>query len=174
MPVSTKVVTDLDTLRAVAHPLRMSLLGALRMHGPATASELARRLGESSGATSYHLRQLARFGFVGDDDSPARGRERRWKALHQRTSLPDDLWTGEQGRTAWDVVRERQQAHLLAGLAAWTEPQPGLGHDDHLLHLDPADAIRLREQILELVDSYADREGSLAIALHVLALPGQP
>ena len=38
------------------------MLGELRLNGAATASQLGRRLGESSGATSYHLRQLARFG----------------------------------------------------------------------------------------------------------------
>ena len=52
---------ELATLRALTHPLRTRLLGALRVDGPATASELGRRFGESSGATSYHLRRLARL-----------------------------------------------------------------------------------------------------------------
>ncbi|HZB35626.1 MAG TPA: helix-turn-helix domain-containing protein, partial [Gaiellaceae bacterium] len=64
MPLNRKQVEDLETLRAFVHPLRNRLLGALRIDGPATASELARRFDESSGATSYHLRQLARYGFV--------------------------------------------------------------------------------------------------------------
>jgi predicted ArsR family transcriptional regulator len=45
----------------------MRILGSLREFGPATASALADRLGESSGATSYHLRQLASFGFVEEE-----------------------------------------------------------------------------------------------------------
>src|SRR4051812_14770407 len=57
-------VTDVRALRALAHPLRNRLLGLLRLDGPATASRLARVVGESSGATSYHLRQLAAYGFV--------------------------------------------------------------------------------------------------------------
>src|SRR5689334_12619211 len=55
---------DGRSLRALAHPLRLRLLGLLRMDGAATASQLAARTGQSSGATSYHLRQLAAYGFV--------------------------------------------------------------------------------------------------------------
>lgn len=64
---------DARSLRGLAHPLRMQLLDALRFGGPATASQLAEKLGESSGATSYHLRQLAAHGFVEDAPSGARG-----------------------------------------------------------------------------------------------------
>jgi DNA-binding transcriptional ArsR family regulator len=59
-------------LKALAHPLRVQLLDALSTYGPATASALGERLGESSGATSYHLRQLEKSGFVRED--AARGR----------------------------------------------------------------------------------------------------
>lgn len=63
---------DARSLRGLAHPLRMRLLDALRFGGPATASQLAAKLGESSGATSYHLRQLAAHGFIEDAPSAAR------------------------------------------------------------------------------------------------------
>ncbi|HJU96652.1 MAG TPA: helix-turn-helix domain-containing protein, partial [Jiangellaceae bacterium] len=56
MALRQKYVQDLEPLRAFTHPLRMRLLAALRSDGPATASDLGRLLGESSGATSYHLR----------------------------------------------------------------------------------------------------------------------
>src|SRR5688500_20312710 len=67
-------VTDVRALRALAHPLRNRLLGQLRLHGPATASQLGRTVGESSGATSYHLRQLAAYGFVEDRKSVVEGK----------------------------------------------------------------------------------------------------
>ena len=51
-----------DQLRALSHPLRLRIVEVLR-EGPATASALGRRLGESSGATSYHLRALAKAGW---------------------------------------------------------------------------------------------------------------
>jgi DNA-binding transcriptional ArsR family regulator len=77
MAVSAR--TDLGAMRALSHPLRLELLDRLRTDGPATASLLAERIGESSGATSYHLRQLARYGFVEEDVRDAKGRERWWR-----------------------------------------------------------------------------------------------
>jgi DNA-binding transcriptional ArsR family regulator len=53
------VMLDPHNLRGLAHPLRVRLLGLLRSDGSSTATRLAERLGQSSGATSYHLRQLA-------------------------------------------------------------------------------------------------------------------
>ena len=77
-----------ETLKALAHPLRVRLLNLLREQGPATATRLAELTGQSSGATSYHLRQLATYGFVEEDEGQvATGRERWWKAAHARTRL---------------------------------------------------------------------------------------
>ncbi|MGO4429962.1 ArsR/SmtB family transcription factor, partial [Streptomyces sp. MCAF7] len=83
-------VLDARSLRGLAHPLRMRLLGALREYGPATASQLADRLGESSGATSYHLRQLAAHGFVEDDPERGKGRERWWKSAQSGTRVDSE------------------------------------------------------------------------------------
>ena len=66
-------LTDPAALRAIAHPIRLGLVGLLRREGPLTASEAGRRLGESSGSTSYHLRQLERFGLV-EEAGERRGR----------------------------------------------------------------------------------------------------
>lgn len=171
MAPTYRVVDDLDTLRAVAHPLRMRLLGELRRDGSATASELGRTLGESSGSTSYHLRQLERFGFVTDDDEQPSGRERRWRASHDATSLPDTLWQSPGAREYFDVVRLRQFEHLREGLTAWTEPRTGLGHSDYLVNLDPADLEQLTEELAEVVERYVGRDGSERVALHILSLP---
>ncbi|GIF76152.1 ArsR/SmtB family transcription factor [Asanoa siamensis] len=85
---------DATTLRGLAHPLRVRILGLLREDGPATATTLAERLGQSTGATSYHLRILANYGFVVDDPERNVGRERWWKAAHRTTRL--DVPTGLQ------------------------------------------------------------------------------
>ena len=66
-------------VRALAHPLRLEMLECLLNGGPATASMLARDLGESSGATSYHLRALASAGLIEEDLDRRKGRERWWK-----------------------------------------------------------------------------------------------
>lgn len=84
----TSITPGPEALRALSHPVRLRLLGLLRMDGPSTASALAARLGLNSGATSYHLRQLAQHGFVVDDEERGNGRDRWWRAAHQATRVP--------------------------------------------------------------------------------------
>ncbi|MDX6294390.1 MAG: hypothetical protein QOH50_3465 [Kribbellaceae bacterium] len=79
------VVLDARLLRALAHPMRNRILGLLRINGPATATTLAGRLGVNTGATSYHLRQLADAGLVVEDDNRGNARDRWWKAAHRST-----------------------------------------------------------------------------------------
>ncbi len=171
MALTTKVVEDLDTLKAVSHPLRMALLGRLRGGGPATASELGRAMGESSGSTSYHLRQLERYGFIGDADEQPSGRERRWKSLYDLTHFPAALAELDGGREYVDTVRRRQEEHLRAGLNAWTEPRPGIGHSDYPVRLDPEDLEAMELEIEEVISRYSDRKGSERVTVHVLMLP---
>jgi len=70
-----------DAMKAFAHPLRMAMYDLLSQHGSATATMLATELGESTGQTSYHLRQLERHGFVADMPEKGTGRERWWRAI---------------------------------------------------------------------------------------------
>jgi DNA-binding MarR family transcriptional regulator len=79
---------DAAQLRALAHPLRLQLLQVLHAEGPATASQLARRLGESSGATSYHLRALHRAGMV-EEAEQRNARERWWQRTPGRLMIPN-------------------------------------------------------------------------------------
>jgi DNA-binding transcriptional ArsR family regulator len=77
-------------LRALAHPLRLQLLQVLHAEGPATASQLARRLGESSGSTSYHLRALYRAGMV-EEAEQRNARERWWQRTPGRLMIPNSV-----------------------------------------------------------------------------------
>lgn len=70
---------DMVDLKALAHPLRVQILDVLSVYGDFTASGLAERLGESSGATSYHLRQLEKHGFVREVVGKGTARERWWQ-----------------------------------------------------------------------------------------------
>ncbi|NKX49622.1 helix-turn-helix transcriptional regulator [Arthrobacter deserti] len=72
-------VLDVAALKALAHPLRIRLLEMLSRYGAQTASSLAGRLGESSGSTSYHLRQLARHQLVREVEGRGTARERWWE-----------------------------------------------------------------------------------------------
>jgi len=104
----------------MAHPLRMRILGSLRIDGPATSAMLARRLDTDSGQTSHHLRQLARFGFVVEAPElgkGSRGRERWWRAGHDTTSWDDLSEFGQEGVEAvqaFENVAHRVWAQMLA------------------------------------------------------------
>ena len=81
IPEDVSREVDSDNLKAFAHPLRMQLLDALSHFGPQTASTLAERFGESSGSTSYHLRQLEKYGFVEEASDLGNKRERWWRRI---------------------------------------------------------------------------------------------
>jgi Helix-turn-helix domain len=119
------VTPDARSLRGLAHPLRLQLLGMLRLEGPATATQLAARTRQSSGATSYHLRQLAAYGFVVEDAArSASKRDRYWRAAHRLTVFdqPASADEGERAlgeeylRIVADANARRTQA-AIAGLA---------------------------------------------------------
>ncbi|MBX3092257.1 MAG: helix-turn-helix transcriptional regulator [Cryobacterium sp.] len=112
---------DLESLKALAHPLRVKIFDVLSTYGSFTASGLAERLGESSGATSYHLRQLAKHGFVREVDGKGVGRERWWERTPGGIVLgsPDTKET-QAGREAsqlvmreWSSSRERNLGEFL-------------------------------------------------------------
>src|SRR5215207_258866 len=65
-------VSDVGALKALAHTRRQAILQQLYRKGPATSTGLARDLGWNTGATSYHLREIARYGFV--EELPERAR----------------------------------------------------------------------------------------------------
>ncbi|MBO3101988.1 winged helix-turn-helix domain-containing protein [Cellulomonas fengjieae] len=102
-----------EELKALAHPLRMAMYDYLAEHGSATASQLARHLGESSGQTSYHLRQLEKHGFVEDDPAHQRGRDRWWRAVGYSVDGGDMLRDPRTAEAAsallQGVVAERAQ-----------------------------------------------------------------
>ncbi|GIH72176.1 winged helix-turn-helix domain-containing protein [Sphaerimonospora thailandensis] len=159
-------VRDPRTLKAVAHPLRVRLLGALRTYGPATATELGARLGESSGSTSYHLRQLARYGFVEQDPEQRDRRERRWRAVHMLTSWSDaEMSATAEGRDAAAFLRRRQLDVFITRVEAferqresWSEEWiEAAGMSDLLVRLSPAALTSLYERVSALLREAADQ-----------------
>jgi DNA-binding transcriptional ArsR family regulator len=99
-------------LKALTHPVRLRMLSLLRSEGPATATTLATRLGLNTGATSYHLRQLAQHGFVVDDAERGNARDRWWKAAHQAT---------RSGPETDEAAAETMDAFLQAVAVVHTE-----------------------------------------------------
>jgi DNA-binding transcriptional ArsR family regulator len=185
MERSTHVLTP-ATLKALAHPLRLRLLGLLRSDGPATASGLAARLGESSGTTSYHLRQLAAAGFVVDDAELGNGRERWWRSAQDATRLePADWLDDPELRPAVDsflnavldahVARARRWLSRTDAPRRWRDAAT---LSDARLHLSAAELSRLNDEIESLVETYRrePRRGDLPVAVHWQSFPvdGEP
>ncbi|MEV3971011.1 helix-turn-helix domain-containing protein [Streptomyces sp. NPDC050698] len=177
---------DARSLRGLAHPLRMQLLDALRFGGPATASQLAQKLGESSGATSYHLRQLAEYGFIEDAPEHGKGRERWWKAAHQGLRFDDSLLSDSDPavRGAADMYLHEVATTQTRDLATWlgnrdSWPKEWLRSWDMssaTLHLTPELARELTEKMHALVETYRDRaaaedSGVERVRVHTHAFP---
>lgn len=111
---------DAASAQALAHPLRARIVGDLRVHGPATATILAKRLGESSGATSYHLRVLGEHGFVEEDAGRGTGRERWWRAVHEMTSWrPEDFRGDPEAEAAEEWLTGFQARRAMEWIDEW-------------------------------------------------------
>jgi DNA-binding transcriptional ArsR family regulator len=95
-------ITDAQTMRALAHPVRLSILDHLRQHGPATATELSPEVGATPSVTSWHLRHLAGFGLVRDSEPGPDRRARRWEAASRgfRFEVPADPADAERTAAA--------------------------------------------------------------------------
>jgi hypothetical protein len=150
-------------MRALAHPLKWTLMDVLLTEGAATSTRCAELTGESQANCSFHLRQLARYGLVEEAPSPSK-KERPW-----RLTTVNQSWSRVQAdpvraaavaelervfvqhefatlmrwvRTASAEKDEWQQASMRAGAIAWLTPDELAG---------------LRDQIEELMLAYRDR-----------------
>ena len=111
---------DAKSLLGLAHPLRIKIQDQLGLHGPATATQLAARLGESSGATSYHLRQLEKYGFVEEDPDRGSGRERWWRRVPGGISIAGhELRESEATRDATNLVLNEFNKGKQARIEEW-------------------------------------------------------
>lgn len=186
------LVTDVRALRALAHPLRNRLLGLLRLHGPSTATRLGELVGESSGSTSYHLRQLADYGFVEDAGGLGTGRERWWRARHRMTSWEaGDLLEQEGGSEVQDEMLRLQLTGHARVLSAWVQQREALGPEwqraaslnDYAMRLTPEQAHQLAGELRDVTtrwlaehpaDVPADGSELVGVLLDVVPLSEWP
>ncbi|MFJ4895766.1 ArsR/SmtB family transcription factor [Streptomyces sp. NPDC088788] len=110
-PHGSTELSDLATLKALAQPRRQRILQHLTLHGPATSAGLARELGLNTGATSYHLRELARYGFVEEQpDADGHGRERWWRAVPGDRRFPPRSRQSAEMRLVMDELNHHAYA----------------------------------------------------------------
>ena len=181
--MADRIITEVDELKAVTHPLRVRMLGALRADGPATATELARRFDTDTGTTSYHLRKLAHYKFV-EEAEQRDGRERRWQASHLTTSWDAAaLATTAEGRAAVSLMRRHQLAALERAVSAYEAAEADLptewvgaaGMSDLRAHLSPRSLLELERRIVALIDEFAaadaDDPDARPVLLHFGGFP---
>lgn len=169
MDVNESVDLTAANLKGLSHPLRIQVLGLLRTHGPATASALAARLGLNSGALSYHLRQLERYGFITEDPERGTARERWWRAAHANTrmsGLRDDPATAEAAAQMDELLAERIVARLYEAIdrrghltPEWLET---FDMSDYLLRLTPTEARQLAADLEATMETYRRHEPGAA------------
>lgn len=162
----TYELVDERAMRLLAHPLRMRLLGILRVKGPATATKLARLVDESSGVTSYHLRKLAEAGVVEEDTERGTRKERWWRALHETTHWSNADFLGspaahqalvamrrEGYRFQWRVLEQ-----WLAEESQWDEAWvDATAEADCALEMSPQMLKAMGEEIWEVVQRYRNQ-----------------
>jgi predicted ArsR family transcriptional regulator len=164
--VEPRRLTDPRAMRAVAHPVRIALLEVLGTEGPLTATQAGEHIGESPTTCSFHLRQLAKYGFIEEVEGVA-GRRRPWRLIHKGLSfsdVSDDPETRLAATALSRVLHTFYLDRLKEGLALRrdtpTEWQKATGASEFLLYVTVDELITLDEQVEALVKPFAERIGN--------------
>ncbi|MET7421181.1 helix-turn-helix domain-containing protein [Dactylosporangium sp. NPDC005555] len=145
-------IADPRAMRALTHPVRIALIEALGLHGPLTATAAAAHIGETPTTCSFHLRQLAKYGFVADAGRPG-ARERPWRLVRPGFRFAMD---GEGAGAATEkVFRE----HYLARLRQhWESDAPSdTALTQVVLHVTPEELAGVVAEMRAVLLKYQDR-----------------
>lgn len=162
---------DAGALKALAHPLRVRIFDILSQQGPQTASSLAEQLGESSGATSYHLRALAKHELIREVEGRGTARERWWERPRGSVTIstPETLRT-PSGRAASQIVVTETYRQRHEQLMGFLERSMRDDAAEEAAELSTANARLTRAQfeklssdimalVTDAVRTYRDQEG---------------
>jgi len=171
-------------LRAMAHPFRLQLLDLMVRRGTLTSAEAAEATGENTGTCSFHLRQLAKYGFI--EPAEARdGRERRWRRVAGGERIPDSRdpnltrAMAEAGRVVLDRVYVEAVDWMDRHRTLPRRWQRGAILDEELLYLTPDELAALSRDVVALLAQYRKRtdnpakrpEGSAPVRALALLFP---
>ncbi|KKK07121.1 helix-turn-helix transcriptional regulator [Micromonospora sp. HK10] len=179
-------ISDPQVMRALAHPARMAIMEHLgSLEGGATATECAEIAGLSPSATSYHLRELAKFGLI--QEAPSRGdaRERVWQAFSPSYYVETGQDADSEARAAELNLVDVHLARDSQRVREWIRRAPDEPREwyqaawfsDTLLLLTAEELAALNEAVHGLLDPYRRRlrtdppEGARTVAVQYRALP---
>jgi hypothetical protein len=187
-PYEQREIRDPKTMRALAHPLRLTLFELVAREGTLTSAQASELTGESTGSCSFHLRQLAKYGFI-EEAAGGKGRERPWRVARLSMSwstVQEDPSAAAAVEALADLLLQRRLRDLFTYLRQradetreWREAALSMGN---LLYLQPEELERLREDIIALLVPYADRtlypskrpSGARAVQLLAYGFPLPP
>jgi DNA-binding transcriptional ArsR family regulator len=148
-------------MRALAHPARIAILQHLALDGPATATDCAEVAGLSPSACSYHLRALARHGFVEEDPgSAADGRHRPWRARVVSLTMRTGPGSPDALRAAHRLLEESLQARLAEVRAKYLEREAS--YPPEWQHADKMNSDVLHVTAEEFAAAYGELNATLA------------
>ena len=161
-PTNPLLLSDPRIMRALAHPARIAIWQHLGLEGPATATECAAVVGLSPSACSYHLRTLAKYGFVAEDTAHSHdGRERPWRATVTALNVPEGTGTPAvrdaarllttSVQASADELRESYRDRSGEYPEDWRE---ALGTNYDVLHVTPEELSILRARLVALFGEY--------------------
>ena len=172
-------ITDPLAIRALAHPLRLDLIEALGTLGPSTAARCGRHLGVSQATCSFHLRQLAKYGFVEDAEPGPDRRERVWRLTDFSQS-----WRSGPVTDQLDRVFAQREADRMLGWIARRDAEPTHWQDvaflgGATLSVTADELLEIRRQLGAVLDPYLPRmtenaprpEGARFVRLLVAGTP---
>jgi DNA-binding transcriptional ArsR family regulator len=182
-------VTDARTLRALAHPVRIALIEALILGGAMTATEVGERIGESPTTCSFHLRQLAKYGFV-EEAGGGKGRARPWQMTSigfSFASAHDDAESEIAANALLHLLRERQLGryqHWLETKASYPRIWRDAANDsEYLFYLTVEELNQLNHDLATLlIPRFSERiadpstrpAGSVPVELLLFSYPIEP
>lgn len=182
MTVPRRRLEDPRTIRALAHPLRLELLQLLLQRGPTTATEAGQAIGESPASASFHLRQLARFGYV-EEAGGGTGRRRPWRAVTEVQDIPITELTGEAALAASELDRVlAARSHALHDTWMRTRTtypqqwQAAAAEMNAVLHLTLEQVGALRSRLAAILDEFSTQmnntsAGTVPMAYSVQLFP---
>jgi DNA-binding transcriptional ArsR family regulator len=120
----SREISDAQTMRALAHPLRLALLDAIRAEGELTASQAAELLGDSPGNMSWHLQTLAKYGFV-EEAGTGKGRSRPWKLVSRNLSFNATAATDPEVMAAGEALETTLVNRTFTQFEEWRRRRTG-------------------------------------------------
>ncbi|TQS46943.1 winged helix-turn-helix domain-containing protein [Cryptosporangium phraense] len=153
-------LTDPTAIRALSHPLRLDLLDLLATRGSMTAATAGRILGVPQANCSFHLRQLAKYGFVEDAGPGDDKRARQWRLPDPRPTIRVESNPAVQQELETLVIE--REANAALDYARRTDPEAvdwrrHAGPVSAIAVVTPEEAAELRRQWLELLEPYLNR-----------------